>query len=123
MTQARGRNLLVRRSPYGDNGFLEDYPARVPRRAHRLAVLVTSNAGGQTQPHRGHYRPRSSLLLMPRYWARSSPAPSAELLPHQRVLKPTYRDCRFGRQAIAPPRAALALPLDLGQAGRWSSPL
>jgi hypothetical protein len=23
-------------APYGDNGFLEDYTAQVPRRAHRL---------------------------------------------------------------------------------------
>jgi hypothetical protein len=37
-------------APYGDNGFLEDYTAQVPRRAHRLAVLVTSNAAGQNRP-------------------------------------------------------------------------
>jgi hypothetical protein len=60
---------------YGDNGFLEDYTAQVPPRAHRLAVLVTSNAAGQTQHIAANYRPRSSLLLMSRYWARSSPAP------------------------------------------------
>jgi hypothetical protein len=62
-------------APYGDNGFLEDYTAQVPRRAHRLAVLVTSNAAGHTQHIAANYRPRSSLLLMSRYWARSSPAP------------------------------------------------
>jgi hypothetical protein len=62
-------------APYGHNGFLEDYTAQVPRRAHRLAVLVTSNAAGQTQHIAANYRPRSSLLLMSRYWARSSPAP------------------------------------------------
>jgi hypothetical protein len=62
-------------APYGHNGFLEDYTAQVPPRAHRLAVLVTSNAAGQTQHIAANYRPRSSLLLMSRYWARSSPAP------------------------------------------------
>ena len=40
-------------APYRDNGFLEDYTAQVPRRAHRLAVLVTSNAAGQIQHNRG----------------------------------------------------------------------
>ncbi|MDQ5834547.1 MAG: hypothetical protein M3550_16075 [Actinomycetota bacterium] len=40
-------------APYGDNGFLEDYTAQVPRRAHRLAVLVTSNAAGTDPAHRG----------------------------------------------------------------------
>jgi hypothetical protein len=38
-------------------------------------VLVTSNAAGQTQHIAANYRPRSSLLLMSRYWATSSPAP------------------------------------------------
>jgi hypothetical protein len=38
-------------------------------------VLVTSNAAGQTQHIAPTYRPRSSLLLMYRYWARRSPAP------------------------------------------------
>jgi hypothetical protein len=74
MTQA-ARSNLTSPVPYGDNGFLEDYTAQVPRRAHRLAVLVTSNATGQTQHIAANYRPRSSLLLMSRYWARSSPAP------------------------------------------------
>lgn len=35
-------------APHGDNGCLEDYTAQVPRRAHRLAVLVTSNAADQS---------------------------------------------------------------------------
>jgi hypothetical protein len=61
-------------APYGDNGFLEDYTAQVPPRAHRLAVLVTSNSPGQTQHIAANYRPRGSLVLMSRYWA-SSPAP------------------------------------------------
>jgi hypothetical protein len=62
-------------APYGDNGFLEDYTAQVRSAPIGLAVLVTSNAVGQTQHIAANYRPRSSLLLMSRYWARSSPAP------------------------------------------------
>jgi hypothetical protein len=53
MTQAARSNLQLRRAPYGDNGFLEDYTAQVPRRAHRLAVLVTSNAAWPDPAHRG----------------------------------------------------------------------
>jgi hypothetical protein len=41
-------------------------------------VLVTSNAAGQTERIAANYRPRSSLLLMSRYRARSSPGPYAE---------------------------------------------
>jgi hypothetical protein len=62
-------------APYGDNGFLEDSTAQVRSAPIGLAVLVTSNAAGQTQHIAANYRPRSSLLLMSRYWARSSPAP------------------------------------------------
>jgi hypothetical protein len=61
MTQVPRSNLQLPGPPYGDNGFLEDYTAQVPRRAHRLAVLVTSNAAGQTQHIATNYRPRSSL--------------------------------------------------------------
>jgi hypothetical protein len=42
-------------APYGDNGSLEDYTVQVPRRAHRLAVLVTSNSAGQTQHIAANY--------------------------------------------------------------------
>jgi hypothetical protein len=52
--------------PYGDNGWLEDYTARVGGEPIGCAVLVTSNAAGQTQHIAANYRPRRSLLLLSR---------------------------------------------------------
>src|SRR5262249_24643479 len=52
--------------PYGDNGFLETYTARVRGEPIGCAVLVTRNAAGQTQQIAASYRPRSSLLLLSR---------------------------------------------------------
>ena len=52
--------------PYGDNGFLEDYTARVRGEPIGCAVLVTIDGAGQTQHVAANYRPRSSLLLMSR---------------------------------------------------------
>jgi hypothetical protein len=52
--------------PYGDNGFLEDYTAQVRGEPTSCAVLITSNAAGQTHHIAANYRPRSSLLLMSR---------------------------------------------------------
>ena len=53
--------------PYSDNGFLEDYTARV-RGSESIGnvVLVTRNAAGQTQQIVANYRPRSTLLLLSR---------------------------------------------------------
>ena len=51
---------------YGNNGWLEDYTARVRGEPIGCAVLVTSNAAGQTQHVAANYRPRSSLLLLSR---------------------------------------------------------
>jgi hypothetical protein len=51
---------------YGDNGWLEDYTAQVGGEPIGAAVLVTSNAAGQTQHVAANYRPRSSLLLLSR---------------------------------------------------------
>jgi hypothetical protein len=51
---------------YGDNGWLEDYRAQVRGEPIGCAVLVTSNAAGQTQHVAANYRPRSSLLLLSR---------------------------------------------------------
>ena len=50
--------------PYGDNRWLEDYTARVGSEPIGCAVLVTSNAAGQTQHIAANYRPRRSLLLL-----------------------------------------------------------
>jgi hypothetical protein len=52
--------------PYGDNGWLEDYTARVQGEPIGCAVLVTRNAAGKTQHVAANYRPRSSLLLLSR---------------------------------------------------------
>jgi len=52
--------------PYGDDGFLEDYTARVDGEPIGCAVLVTINGAGQTQHVAANYRPRSSLLLLSR---------------------------------------------------------
>jgi hypothetical protein len=52
--------------PYGDNGWLEDYTAQVGGEPLGCAVLVTSNAGGQTQHIAANYRPRRSLLVLSR---------------------------------------------------------
>jgi len=52
--------------PYGDNGWLEDNNARVRGEPIGCAVLVSSNAAGQTQHVAANYRPRSSLLLLSR---------------------------------------------------------
>ena len=52
--------------PYGDNGFLEDYVAKVNGEPIGCVVLVTRNASGQTQQVVASYRPRTSLLLFAR---------------------------------------------------------
>ena len=51
---------------WGNNGWLEDYTAHVRGEPLGCAVLVTSNAAGQTQHVAANYRPRSSLLLLSR---------------------------------------------------------
>jgi hypothetical protein len=52
--------------PCGDNGWLEDYIAQVAGEPLGCVVLVTRNAGGQTQHIVASYRPRSSVLLFAR---------------------------------------------------------
>ena len=52
--------------PYGDNGFLEDYNARVQGQPIGNVVLVTRNSAGQAQHIAANYRPRESLLLLSR---------------------------------------------------------
>jgi len=48
--------------PYGDNGFLEHYVAKVNGEPIGCVVLITRNAAGQTQRVVASYRPLSSLL-------------------------------------------------------------
>ena len=52
--------------PGGDNGFVEDYVAKVNGEPIGCVVLVTRNAAGQTQHVVASYRPLSSLLLFSR---------------------------------------------------------
>jgi hypothetical protein len=52
--------------PYGDDGFLEDYVAKVGGEPIGCVVLVARNASGQTQHVVASYRPRTSLLLFAR---------------------------------------------------------
>lgn len=52
--------------PYGDDGFLEDYVAKVNGAPIGCVVQVTRNAAGQTQHVVASYRPRTSLLLFAR---------------------------------------------------------
>jgi len=52
--------------PYGENGFLEDYTARVRGEQIGNVVLVTRNAAGQARHIVANYRPRTTLLLVSR---------------------------------------------------------
>ena len=52
--------------PYGDNGFLEHYVAKVNGEPIGCVVLITRNAAGQTQHVVASYRPLNSLLLFSR---------------------------------------------------------
>lgn len=52
--------------PYGENGFLEDYTARVRGEQLGNVVLVTRNAAGKAQHVVANYRPRTTLLLVSR---------------------------------------------------------
>ena len=51
--------------PYGENGFLEDYTARVRGEQIGNVVLVSCNSVGQAHIV-ANYRPRSTLLLLSR---------------------------------------------------------
>jgi hypothetical protein len=52
--------------PYGDNGFMEDYVARVHGEQLGNVVLVSRNAAGQAQHIVANYRPRHTLLRLSR---------------------------------------------------------
>jgi hypothetical protein len=52
--------------PYGENGFLEDYTARVRGEQLGNVVLVARNAAGQAQHVVANYRPRATLLVVSR---------------------------------------------------------
>jgi hypothetical protein len=48
--------------PWGDNGWLEDYIARVDDKPLGCVVLVTRNAAGQTEQVVASYRPVSTVI-------------------------------------------------------------
>jgi hypothetical protein len=52
--------------PYADNGWVEDYTARVRGEPIGCVVIVSRNAAGQAQHIAANYRPRGSLLLLSR---------------------------------------------------------
>jgi len=52
--------------PYGDNGFLEHYVAKVNGEPIGCVVLIARNAAGKTQHVVASYRPLNSLLLFSR---------------------------------------------------------
>src|SRR5258708_35053169 len=65
--------------PYGDNGFLEHYIAKVNGEPVGCVVLITRNAAGQTQHVVASYRPLRSLLLFSRLLREKFPgSPIAE---------------------------------------------
>src|SRR5262245_11647774 len=51
---------------YSDDGFLEDYTARVGGQTLGNVVLITRNAAGQAQRVVVNYRPRSGMLSLSR---------------------------------------------------------
>jgi hypothetical protein len=52
--------------PYGDNGFIEHYIARVNGEPIGCVVLIDRNAAGQTQHVVASYRPFKSVVLFSR---------------------------------------------------------
>ena len=52
--------------PYGDNGFLEHYVARVNGEPIGCVVLIARNATGQTQYVVASYRPFNSVVVLAR---------------------------------------------------------
>src|SRR6478672_4725542 len=52
--------------PYGDNGFIEHYVAKVNGEPIGCVVLIARNAAGQTQHVVASYRPFSSVVLFAR---------------------------------------------------------
>jgi hypothetical protein len=52
--------------PYGDDGFVEIYSARMCGEPIAGAVLVTRNAAGQAQHIAANYRPRDTVLHLSR---------------------------------------------------------
>jgi hypothetical protein len=101
MTQAARSNLQLRRPPTATTASSRTTPLRSCGAPIGWPCWSPATPPARPSTSRPNYRPRSSLVLMSRYWARSSPAPLCRVLPHQRVLKRTYPDCCFGRRGAA----------------------
>jgi hypothetical protein len=56
--------------PYGEDGFIEIYNARVCGEPIGGVVQVNRNAGGQAQHIAANYRPRNTVLLLSRLLGR-----------------------------------------------------
>ena len=52
--------------PYGDNGFIEHYIAKVNGEPIGCVVLIARNAAGQTQHVVASYRPFNSVVVFAR---------------------------------------------------------
>src|SRR6478752_3623986 len=106
------------RRPYGDNGFHEDYTAHVRGEPIGCAVLITSNAAGQTQRVAANYRPRTSLLLMSRLLGENFagapiPSTSSPTSPETSVARTSSVALDRNRVVDPPARAAGARRLAL----------
>ena len=82
--------------PYGDNGFLEDYVAKVNGEPIGCVVLVTRNAAGQTQHVVASFKSLEEQLVMGASWlpSRLIPhrhRPRAELQPAHELQVDTLR--------------------------------
>jgi len=53
--------------PYGDNGFIEHYIAKVNGEPIGCVVLIARNAAGQTQQVVASYRPFNSVVVFARF--------------------------------------------------------
>ena len=72
---------------YGNNGWLEDYTAQVRGEPIGCAVLLTSNAAGQTQHVAANYPTQLAAALVPLGEREARRHPLCQVLRCQRVLK------------------------------------
>jgi hypothetical protein len=87
--------------PYGENGFLEDYTARVRGEQIGNVVLVTRNAAGQAQHIVANYRPRNTLLLLSRLIGEQlADTPYGEHFASSGRAAPAAADDRRGRHRL-----------------------
>ena len=91
---------------WGHNGFIEHYSAAVRGQPIGAVVVVTFDAGGQTQHVAANYRPLSSLLLLSRLVGEKlACTPYAKYflasnVPETHGLRPEYDAARPGRPQV-----------------------